>query len=91
MEGTLSIVVQGLIRLAAAYAAIGLVFAAAFSVRGAGRLDPAAKKATLGFRLIILPGSAALWPLLAWRWLRRRGVPVEVTAHRRATSRECDP
>ena len=28
---------------------------------------------TWGFRLLILPGAAALWPLLLLRWLRAKG------------------
>jgi hypothetical protein len=57
---------------AGAYAAAGVVFAAAFVIRGVQRVDPAAKGAPLGFRLLILPGCAALWPLLLGRWMRAR-------------------
>ena len=53
---------------ALAYLLCGLIFAVAFVARGVGRLDHAARESSLGFRLIILPGSAALWPLLAVRW-----------------------
>jgi hypothetical protein len=49
-----------------------VVFAAAFVIRGVQRVDPAAKGAPLGFRLLILPGCAALWPLLLGRWMRAR-------------------
>jgi hypothetical protein len=58
--------------LAGAYVAAGLVFAAAFVTWGVQRMDPAAKGAPLGFRLLILPGSAALWPLLLRRWMREQ-------------------
>lgn len=53
------------------YVLIGLAFAPSFLWRGAARLDPAAAGSPLGFRLIILPGAVALWPLLAWRWATR--------------------
>lgn len=59
----------------AAYAAVGVIVGAAFVTWGAGRVDPSARGAGIGFRLIILPGSAGLWPvvILAWaRSLRRR-------------------
>ena len=59
-----------MIWLAGAYVAAGLVFAATFVTWGVQRVDPVAKGAPLGFRLLILPGSAALWPLLLMRWLR---------------------
>ena len=65
------------------YLAVGLLFAIAFVLFGAGRLDPAARQGTWGFRLLILPGSAALWPWLALRWARRRA-PEPCDAHRLA-------
>ena len=57
---------------AGTYAAAGVVFAAAFVTRGVQRVDPAAKGAPIGFRLLILPGCTALWPFLLGRWLRAR-------------------
>jgi hypothetical protein len=55
-----------------AYAGIGLLFAAAFVLAGVHRIDERAAGAGWGFRALILPGSAALWPLLAYRWARAR-------------------
>jgi hypothetical protein len=52
------------------YAGIGAAFAAAFAAWGAGRIDPVARHGTWGFRLLILPGAVALWPLLLVRWRR---------------------
>jgi hypothetical protein len=67
------------------YAAVGLVFALAFAARGASRLDPAAREGTLGFRIAIVPGAAAFWPLLLRRWLRGDvAQPDERNAHRQA-------
>lgn len=57
----------------ALYAAAGLAFALAFIIRGVGRIDPVAGGSRWGFRLLILPGSAALWPVLALKWWRARG------------------
>jgi hypothetical protein len=51
------------------YAALGFLFGLAFVLRGVQRVDAAAKETGLGFRLIILPGAAALWPVLLRRWL----------------------
>ena len=73
-----------IVRLCGAYLALGLVFAIVFVTRGVQRIDPAADGAPVGFRLLILPGCAALWPLLAWRWLRGKNRPTESNAHRRA-------
>lgn len=58
------------------YLAIGAAFAVAFVVLGAKRIDPAAASMTLGARLLVLPGCAALWPLLLLRWISRKGPPV---------------
>lgn len=62
------------------YLLLGVAFAALFFPSGLVRMDPGVRGAGLGFRMLILPGVAALWPLLAWRWWRtvgnRDAVPV---------------
>jgi len=71
--------------LAAIYLGLGVVFAIAFVTIGVGGLDPVAREGTVGFRLLILPGAAALWPLLALRWISgAKHPPVERNAHRDA-------
>ncbi len=59
-----------LVDLLAIYAACGLVFTVPFALRGAGALDPAARRGTRGFRLLIVPGTVALWPMLLMKWRR---------------------
>ena len=54
------------------YAALGALFAIAFVARGVSRMDGQAAGAGLGFRLMILPGATALWPVLLHRWIRAR-------------------
>lgn len=51
-----------------AYAAVGLLFALLFVFRGVNRIDEAAAESGAGFRLIIIPGVAALWPVMLLRW-----------------------
>ena len=51
------------------YAAAGAIFALGFVIRGVTRIDAHAEGAGLAFRLLIFPGSAALWPVLLTRWL----------------------
>lgn len=65
------------------YLVVGALFALAFVLVLAPRLDPATRGSSIGFRLIIFPSVALLWPLLALRWLRGRSVPTECNAHRR--------
>ncbi len=50
------------------HAAIGVIFGVGFVLAGVQRVDPRARRAGLPFRLLILPGVAALWPLFAWKW-----------------------
>lgn len=69
------------------YLGLGLVFAVPFLLAGVARIDPRARQAGLGFRLMILPGVAIFWPLLARRWLRLQPPPEEGNAHRRAAAR----
>jgi hypothetical protein len=67
----------------AAYAGLGLVFAVGFVTFGLQRLDSEAQGSSVGFRLLILPGVAAFWPMFLRRWAR--GVsepPVEKSPHR---------
>jgi hypothetical protein len=54
----------------AIYLACGMVFAAGFITVGLARVDHTAHGAPWGFRLLILPGAVALWPVLAIKWVR---------------------
>jgi hypothetical protein len=58
---------------AAAYMALGLLFGVAFVLKGVGVVDPAARSGPVAFRLLILPASAALWPVMARKWMAARG------------------
>ena len=62
--------VEWFVKLLTLYAAIGIAFAILFAAVGVHRIDSVAKGAGVGFRLIILPGVAALWPILLIRWVR---------------------
>lgn len=73
-----------IVTAALAYAGFGLGFALPFVLRGAARLDPDAVEGTWGFKLLILPGAAALWPYLLVRWLRGGPPPAERSPHRDA-------
>lgn len=75
--------------LFAVYIIIGLLFAILFVTKGVGTIDPATKGTGIGFRLIIIPGLLALWPLFAYRWTK--GIaepPEEKNAHRLAARKE---
>ncbi len=74
-----------LLMVLGAYAAMGLLFAIPFVLAGVKKIDPHAAHGRWGFRLLILPGSIALWPLLLKRWAGGMHTPpAERTAHRKA-------
>lgn len=73
--------------LAGLYLLIGLAFALHFVARRIGRIDPDAREGSLGFKLLVFPGVAALWPLLLGRPEVRGEPPArERNAHREAAS-----
>ena len=66
-----------------AYALVGLVFAGLFVSLGVQKLDSEARGSSLGFRLLILPGVSAFWPMFLARWTRGIGEPpIEKNPHR---------
>ena len=66
-----TILAEWIVRVLAVYGLIGVVLAAPFVTIGIGKIDPLARETGIGFRLIVVPGVVALWPLLLRRWLSR--------------------
>lgn len=62
---------QLLVLMIVIYFGCGVAFAAVFLWRWVGVLDAAAEHGTLGFRMLVLPGVAAFWPLFLVRMVRR--------------------
>ena len=54
----------------AVYGLTGAVFAVAFVLFGIQRVDRVAEHSPIGFRIIVMPGVAALWPFLLARWFK---------------------
>mgnify|MGYP007132298244 CR=1 FL=1 len=55
------------------YFGLGLLFAIWFAFHGAKRIDPVVADAGVRFRLLIIPGAAALWPMLLVKCMRAPG------------------
>ncbi|HXV75474.1 MAG TPA: hypothetical protein VD788_04080 [Candidatus Polarisedimenticolaceae bacterium] len=68
----------------ALYFGAGVLFAIPFVIRGVDRIDEVARHSGWGFRLMILPGSIALWPILLRRWIGGAQPGEESNAHRLA-------
>lgn len=77
-----------LVRGGEIYFGLGLLFALFFVTKGAGKIDPTAKGVTLGFRLLLIPGVMAFWPLLAKRWWQGATEPPEEKNPHRLLARE---
>lgn len=66
------------------YVGLGVAFAIPFLLKGLHKIDPAAREGTWGFKIAILPGVIAFWPLMGLRWLRNPPkLPTERSPHRR--------
>lgn len=82
------VVAQWVVNLVMIYAVVGFLFAGVFVFFGVGKIDPAAKDSSAGFRFLILFGAAALWPLLLKRWLNGASYPpIEKNDHRNRARR----
>jgi hypothetical protein len=57
----------------ALYALPGIVTAVAFVIFGLSQVLPHSATVTVGARIILLPGAAALWPYVLIRWMKSRG------------------
>lgn len=54
----------------AVYLAAGLIFAIPFVIKGVSKVDEGAHGGSLGFRIIIIPGTMLFWPFLLKRWMK---------------------
>ncbi|MEM8954883.1 MAG: hypothetical protein AAGD22_12085 [Verrucomicrobiota bacterium] len=65
------------------YLGLGFLFGVGFAFFGGAKaVDEAAAEGTWGFKILIVPGAAAFWPILLKRWVKGEGKPVESSAHR---------
>lgn len=67
---SICVMVSAILLVMLIYAAVGALFAVPFVWWGMERVDLAARSAPWTFRLLVLPGVAALWPLMTLKWYR---------------------
>jgi glycerol-3-phosphate acyltransferase PlsY len=53
------------------YLVIGLIFSLWFVFKGARQLDENLSGASISVRLLLIPGSIALWPLLLYKIVKK--------------------
>jgi hypothetical protein len=91
MAAMFEIVAKAIVYGLEVYAGLGLVFALVFVWMGVHRLDAEAVGSGVAFRLLILPGVAAFWPMLLYRWTQNiTEPPVEHNPHRQLSRRRLD-
>lgn len=56
------------------YLLLGFLFGLWFVFRGVQKIDPGMDGAKWPMRLLLLPGSLALWPVLWRKYVRRKAV-----------------
>ena len=65
------------------YIGVGAIVGIVIASFGLARLDSEAENAGAGFRILVFPGIAALWPILLRRYLRGGGEPpIQKDSHR---------
>ena len=52
------------------YLLLGLIFAIPFVIKGAQKIDHGADGGSIGFRIIIIPGTMIFWPFLLKKWIK---------------------
>src|ERR1041384_545355 len=72
---------------AGVYLLVRLPFTIPFVLVGAGKIDPHAAHGSWGFRILIIPGTMFLWPLLVRRWMKGVHEPPEENNPHRCAAR----
>jgi hypothetical protein len=67
---------EGVLAVLAVYLAVGALLATVIAIKGLGRIDAGARDMPWSARLLILPGLAALWPLMLVKCLKQNTPPV---------------
>jgi len=61
--------IQIILKVLGVYTGCGLLFSIAFVVKGVEKTDEGAHGCSIGFRIIIIPGTMVFWPLLLRKWI----------------------
>jgi len=64
--------VQILLIIIAIYLVCGFLFMIPFIIKGVDVIDEGAHGSSIGFRIIIIPGTIVFWPLLLRKWIKMK-------------------
>jgi len=56
----------------AIYLAFGFAFMIPFIIKGVDVIDEGAHGSSIGFRIIIIPGTIVFWPVLLKKWIKMK-------------------
>ena len=76
-------IIEIILMLMLLYILAGIVFAVAFVFRGAQVIDEGARGGSIGFRIMIFPGTIIFWPVLLQKW--RKEIQTQNQNHEQAT------
>jgi hypothetical protein len=62
--------VNSILLAVALYLLCGFLFAIVFLIKGVSKIDEGAHGGSIGFRIIIIPGTMVFWPLLLKKWIK---------------------
>ena len=62
-------IIEILTAIVAIYLACGLLFTIPFITKGVTDIDEGAIGSSIGFRIIIIPGTIVFWPFLLKKWI----------------------
>jgi hypothetical protein len=54
------------------YLVIGVLFVVPFLMKGITKVDDGAHGATIGFKIVIIPGVIVFWPVLLNKWMKAK-------------------
>lgn len=66
------LIISTVLILVGIYLLIGLFFCFAFFGKGIQSIDEGAKEAPIFMKILIFPGTVALWPVLLAKWRKTR-------------------
>ena len=75
-----------LLLVVAVYLICGFIFAIFFVTKGVTVVDEGAHGATIGFRIIIVPGTMVFWPLLLKKWRKANTIMVSQAVSKHAST-----